>query len=145
MPTYAVHSHRGLISQNQRQEVAELLTTLHAEIAIAPRYLVQVLFHDLNDGAIFLAGQEVKEGHVWVHADIRSGRTQEQKTQLLESITAQVAGVLELSPEHVWVYINEIPGEHMTEYGKLLPKPGDEDKWFASLPQELQERLKSLA
>lgn len=94
--------------------------------------------------ALFLAGQEAHEGHVWIHADIRSGRTSEQKTQLLEEITAQTAALLQLTPEHVWVYINEIPGEHMTEYGKLLPEPGGEEEWFASLPQELQEKLKEL-
>ena len=144
MPTYAVSSRRGVINPQQRGDVAKLLTTLHSEIALAPRYFVQVLFHDLDEGALFLAGQEAREGHVWIHADIRSGRTPEQKTQLLEEITAQTAALLQLTPEHVWVYINEIPGEHMTEYGKLLPEPGGEERWFASLPQELQDKLKKL-
>lgn len=141
MPTYAVTSRTGLISQEKRAAVAELLTTLHQEIAIAPRYLVQVIFHDVEPGALFLAGQPAPEGHVWIRADIRSGRTRQQKTELLEQITAQAAALLGLGPEHVWVYINEIPGEHMTEYGRLLPEPGREGEWFAALPRELQERL----
>lgn len=144
MPTYTVSSRIGLIDQEHRAAVAELLTTLHNEIAVAPRYLVQVLFNDLATGALFLAGKQAPEGHVWIHADIRSGRTQQQKTDLLEQITSRVADALGLTPEHVWVYINEIPGEHMTEYGKLLPQPGHEEEWFTTLPQALQEELSNL-
>lgn len=141
MPTYAVFSRSGLIDQEHRAAVAELLTDLHQEIAVAPRYLVQVLFNDLDAGALFLAGEPAPEGHVWVHADIRSGRTQRQKTRLLEQITAKVADTLGLLPENVWVYINEIPGEHMTEYGELLPQPGREEEWFSTLPQRLRDQL----
>lgn len=144
MPTYAVTSRIGLINQDKRAAVAELLTTLHHEIAIAPRYLVQVIFHDVAPGALFLAGQPAPEGHVWIHADIRSGRTRQQKTELLEQITAQVAALLGLEPEHVWVYVNEIPGGHMTEYGQLLPEPGREGEWFAALPPHVREELSAL-
>nr|7M58_A Chain A, Tautomerase_3 domain-containing protein [Corynebacterium halotolerans YIM 70093 = DSM 44683]7M58_B Chain B, Tautomerase_3 domain-containing protein [Corynebacterium halotolerans YIM 70093 = DSM 44683]7M58_C Chain C, Tautomerase_3 domain-containing protein [Corynebacterium halotolerans YIM 70093 = DSM 44683] len=143
-PSYAVSSRAGLIDQERRAAVADLLTTLHRDIAVAPRYLVQVIFNDLDAGALFLAGREAPEGHVWIHADIRSGRTAQQKTDLLEQITSKVADVLELPPEHVWVYVNEIPGENMTEYGKLLPEPGKEEEWFATLPQSLQEELSDL-
>lgn len=144
MPTYAVSSPSGVINQEHRAAVAEVLTTLHHEIAVAPRYLVQVIFHDLDAGALFLAGQEVREGHVWIRADIRSGRTQRQKTELLEQITVSVADALGLASEHVWVYINEISGEHMTEYGKLLPEPGGEEEWFATLPPTIRNELSDL-
>lgn len=144
MPTYAVSAVSGLIDQEHRAAIAELLTTLHCEIAVAPRYFVQVLFTDLDTGALYLAGRPVQEGHVWIHADIRSGRSTRQKTELLEQITAQVADTLGLPPEHVWVYINEIPGAHMTEYGRALPEPGQEEEWFKALPQVLQEKLAEL-
>ena len=141
MPTYTLASRRGFIDQEHRRAIAALLTDLHAEIARAPRYLVQVIFHDLEPGALFLAGAEAPQGHVWVRADIRSGRSEAQKTALLQQVTAKVADLLELSPENVWVYLNEIPGAHMTEYGSLLPEPGREEEWFSALPEEVRARL----
>ncbi|MDR7329851.1 tautomerase family protein [Corynebacterium guangdongense] len=141
MPTYTVASRRGLIDQEHRRDVATLLTDLHAEIARAPRYLVQVIFHELEPGALFLAGTEAPEGHVWVRADIRSGRSGARKTALLEQVTAKVAELLGLPPTNVWVYLNEIPGAHMTEYGSPLPEPGREEDWFSALPEEVRARL----
>jgi phenylpyruvate tautomerase PptA (4-oxalocrotonate tautomerase family) len=114
---------------------------IHHEVAIAPRYFVQVVFAELTANSIFLAGEPAPAGHVWIRADIRAGRTPEQKRELLQRITTEVGRTLGTSPEHVWVYICDIPGPNIAEYGRVLPNPGEEEAWFAQLPGNLRERL----
>lgn len=144
MPTYACWSETGLISPDARERIAAALTEAHHEIARAPRYFVQVLFPELAPGSLFLAGRPATGGHVWIRVDLRSGRTVEQKRDLLGRITREVGEILGIPPESVWVYLSDIPGSSVAEYGRPLPDPGGEEEWFAGLPPELQERLTRL-
>lgn len=145
MPTYTCWSEAGIVSPEDRAKVAIALTEIHHEVASASRYLVQVLFVDLAAGSQFLGGQPVPDGYVWIRADIRAGRTEALKRQLLERIMSEVADVLGLAPEQVRIYICEIPGPNIAEYGQIMPHPGEEEAWFAQLPAPLQERLNRLA
>lgn len=141
MPTYTVWAESGVVPASARRAIATRLTELHHEVAVAPRYLVQVIFTDLEKGGLFLSGEPAGEGHMWIRADIRSGRSDEQKRDLLERITVEVGAIAGVAPEHVWVYLCDIPGPSIAEYGRVLPHPGGEDEWFASLPEELQNQL----
>ena len=113
-------------------------------MAVAPRYFVQVVFNDLAPGSIYIAGQPANSGHVSIRADIRAGRTHAQKTALHDRITTEVGQILDVAPEEVWVYICDIPGANIAEYGVSLPDPGEEDQWFDALPDGLQRRLEPL-
>lgn len=144
MPTYACWAETGVIPTADRETIARALTEIHHEVATAPRYFVQVIFNDLDNGSVYLAGEPADGGHVWIRADIRSGRTAEQKQQLLDRITREVGGILGIAPEHVWVYVSDIPGSNVSEYGRSLPDPGGEAEWFSSLPSDLQARLATL-
>lgn len=144
MPTYACWSETGVIPPDARGRIATALTEAHHEVALAPRYFVQVLFPELPPGSLFLAGQPATSGHVWIRADMRSGRTVEQKRELLARITREVGAILGIAPESVWVYLSDIPGASVAEYGRPLPDPGGEEEWFAQLPPELRERLAQL-
>jgi hypothetical protein len=44
----------------------------------------------------------------------------------------------------VWVYLSELPSRAMSEFGHVLPEPGDEDAWLAELPEEDRRRLQSM-
>ena len=145
MPTYTCWSEAGVVPTEARAKIATALTEIHHEVAAAPRYFVQVVFADLATDSVFLAGQAASAGHVWIRADIRAGRTEETKSELLRRITKEVGGILGLAPEHVWVYMCDIPGPNIAEYGRVLPDPGQEDAWFGQLPQDLQEQLAKLA
>lgn len=144
MPTYTCWADAGTISVEARPKIVDALTEIHHDVAVAPRYFVQIVFTDLTPGSIYVAGQPADPGHVWIRADIRAGRTDEQKQILLDSITREVGQILDIAPEEVWVYICEIPGGNVAEYGRSLPHPGEEDQWFNALPSELQQRLKPL-
>ncbi len=143
MPTYVCWSRAGLLSDEQRQRIAKSITEIHHEVARAPRYFVQVIFSDLAPGSHFVGGSAAQDDHVWIRADIRAGRTQQQKEQLLTRIADEVSTIAGSSRENIWVYISDIPGPSVLEFGRILPLPGEEESWFENLPLQLQERLRS--
>lgn len=145
MPTYVCASRAGALSPDQRARIARCLTEIHHEVAIAPRYFVQVVFNDLAPHSLYVGGAEASPGHIWIRAEIRAGRTQEQKAALLTRIVDEVSAIASVSREDVWVYVADIPGQSVAEIGHILPQPGEEAAWFARLPPDLQERLRPRA
>jgi phenylpyruvate tautomerase PptA (4-oxalocrotonate tautomerase family) len=106
---------------------------------------VQVVFHRVEPGSIFIGGEPASPDHVWVRADIRSGRTPAQKSKMLRRIMAETSEILGISEQAVWVYISDIPAHGVLEFGNVLPEPGGEPAWLASLPAELREKLERSA
>ncbi|WP_315831885.1 tautomerase family protein [Bradyrhizobium prioriisuperbiae] len=145
MPTYVCTSHSGVLSPEQRARISRRLTEIHHEVAVAPRYFVQVIFNDLSPHSHYIGGDEAGPGQIWIRADIRSGRTQEQKAKLLTRIIDAVSEISGSSREDVWVYISDIPGQSVAEFGHILPSPGEEEVWFAGLPSAIQDKLRSRA
>ncbi len=145
MPTYVCAAAAGRLTPNQKTEIVRSITAIHHEETGAPRYLVQVIFYDVAPGSHYVAGRPAPVDQIWVRADIRDGRTNEQKTQMLRRIMQDVGKASGAAEETVWVYLSEIPAGNITEYGRVLLPPGSEDAWFATLPDALRERLRSLA
>ena len=144
MPLYACTSTWGRLTPAQKTEIAETITTIYHEETGAPGYLVQVVFYDIAPGNHYLAGRPAPVDEICIRCDTRSGKTSTEKSQMLRRITQGVAKASG-APEHaVSVLLCELPLANMAEYGRNAPAPGDEDAWFASLPEALQERLKAL-
>ncbi len=142
MPTYVFTTARALTEAEQERLVASV-TAIHQVEATAPRYFVQVIFHKVEAGAIYIGGQKAPADHVWVRADIRSGRTREQKAKILTRIMRETGEILGVSEESVWVYISDIPAEAVAEFGAILPQPGEEERWLQSLPADLKQKLRA--
>ena len=140
MPTYAFSTAKNL-SAEQRARLVESVTSFHETEATAPRYFVQVVFYKVEPGSIFIGGEPAPADHIWVRADIRAGRTQQQKAKILHRIMRETSEILRISQESVWVYISDIPAESVAEFGAILPQPGGEEKWLAALPVSLRDRL----
>ena len=49
-----------------------------------------------------------------------------------------------LQSDFVWVYLEDLLPDQMIEYGEVLPKSGNENKWFNSLSASLRKRLKKM-
>lgn len=143
MPTYICRSQQGRIPREARARIAAAITDAHHHIARAPRYLVQVLFEEIAADSHFIGGHPAPVNQVWLRGEIRAGRSEAQKEQLLVRLTGEIAEILRIPAEEVWVYLGEIPGGNMTEYGHLLSEPGTEAAWFSALPAELQARLRN--
>jgi phenylpyruvate tautomerase PptA (4-oxalocrotonate tautomerase family) len=140
MPTYAFTTAKHLTPE-QRARLVESVTTIHQVEATAPRYFVQVVFYRVEPGSIFIGGEAATPDHVWVRADIRSGRTSDQKSRMLQRIMRETSEILGISEQAVWVYISDIPAQGVLEFGNVLPEPGGEAKWLAALPSALREKL----
>ena len=144
MPTYAFTTARELTAE-QRAKLVKSVTTIHHVEATAPRYFVQVIFYKVEPGSIFIGDEAASPDHIWVRADVRSGRTNEQKAKMLQRIMRETSEILGVSDQDVWVYISDIPAQGVLEFGNVLPEPGGEEKWLASLPSALREKLKRAA
>lgn len=140
MPTYAFTTMIRLSSE-QRGKLVDSVTAIHQVEATAPRYFVQVVFHTVEPGSMYIGGEAAPDDHVWVRADIRAGRTREQKAAILHRIMAETSEILGVSRENVWVYVSDIPAEGVAEFGAVLPQPGGEEEWLAGLSSALRERL----
>ncbi|MGE7418147.1 tautomerase family protein [Methylobacterium tarhaniae] len=141
MPTYVISTAKD-ITHELRARIVESITAIHSVKATAPRYFVQVIFNKVEPGSIFIGGEAASPDYVWVRADIRAGRTPEQKARMLRRIMQETSDILAISDQDVWVYISDIPAHGVLEFGNVLPEPGDEEKWLASLPSDLREKLR---
>lgn len=144
MPTYAFSTAKDLAAE-QRTKLVESVTSIHETEATAPRYFVQVIFYRVEPGAIFIGGEAASADHVWVRADIRAGRSGEQKARMLRRIMRETGTILGISEQDVWVYISDIPAQGVLEFGNVLPEPGGEEAWLESLPSALREKLQQAA
>ena len=145
MPTYVCSTSAERLTAAQKAEIAATITTIHAEEGKAPRYFVQVVFNDVQPNGHYVGGKPAPEGLIWVRGDIRSGRTDGQKRAIMERIAQDVSRIADVGPEEVWVYLADIPATGVLEFGHVLPATGQEAEWFASMPGDLQDRLKALS
>jgi len=82
---------------------------------------------------MFIGGEAASADHMWVRADIRSGRTKEQKEKILTRILREVSEILDILEQNVWVSVSDIQASGVLEFGHILPEPGNEEQWLASL------------
>jgi phenylpyruvate tautomerase PptA (4-oxalocrotonate tautomerase family) len=143
MPVYVCSAPAGRLTPVQKSEIARSITTIHHEETGAARFFVQVIFHDLAPDNHYVADRPASADQIWVRGDIRSGRTNEQKSRMLRRIMRDVGRASGAAEDAVWVYLSDLPAENLTEYGRILPLPGQEDAWVSSLPGALQARLRS--
>ncbi len=124
MPLYRCLVRENLTSLEQRHEVSKEVTRIHCEITGAPPTFVHTFFTEdaggdlpTDTGALLLGS-------------IRSGRTDEQKQQLVDDMQSSIASILDLASNEVTVATADIPARWVMEGGALLPEPGDEDAWL---------------
>ena len=64
---------------------------------------------------------------------------------MLRRIMAETSAILGIADQDVWVSISDTPAHAVLEFGTVLPEPGQEDAWLASLPEPLREKLGRIA
>lgn len=139
MPTYQITVKQGLLSDTQKDDIAQYITKTHCEITHAPEYYVQIIFHENNDRR-YVAGK-LCDSQIWIYGDIRSGREEKVRSLLVEKIVDGVYKIASIQKSDIWVFLNNLEAGDMAEYGELLPQAGSEQEWFNSLPKDLQDRL----
>ena len=144
MPTYLCYAAASQLTSEQKAAIAEAITSAHSDEAAAPRYLVQVIFHDLKPSDNYIGSKPASIQHIWIRADIRAGRTEAQKNKLQSRIVRELVQITSSPPSNIWIYLNELPPANMVEFGQALPAPGKESDWLRELSQDLKQHLTEL-
>jgi len=143
MPTYVCSIPPGILSEAQKTQIAVAISHRHSEATGAPSFFVQVVVEESESTMRYLGGAPAN-AHIWIRGDIRAGRSEEVRGQLMLNIMKDVSAIASVQKESIWVYLCNLSPTDMVEYGHVLPRPGEEQEWFDGLPAALQIYLKAL-
>lgn len=144
MPTYIVSATESLLTVDRRKRIAKEITRAHSQATGAHGFFAQVIFNEIPVACHFMGSVQIDTNQVYVLGHIRAGRTEEQKSQLLDDIVASLHEVTGLERRYLWAYISELEPANMIEYGHVLPKPGTEAQWLSALSEQDREYVLSL-
>lgn len=144
MATYSVYYAGLSFSTHQKYTLAQAITKIHAEVTGAEAYFAQVIFKELETHDCFIGGVLLEDAHIFINGQIRVGRSEQIKKQLLVEIEIAVQSTTKLAGNQIWAYIDELPPNQMIEYGQILPAVGNDSVWFSTLPASIQEKLSYL-
>ncbi len=144
MPTYTVKYSNINLSQKQKNSIANDITFIHSKFTGANTFFAQVIFQKNAKDAHFMGGKLVKTKEIFLNGQIRAGRTSKIKKQLILGLRRILIKNTKLRSDFVWVYLEDLLPDQMIEYGEVLPKSGQEKKWFNLLKPKLKKRLKKM-
>lgn len=131
MPLYSLTSPKNL-SLSTKQELVDLFTDAHCSIMVAPEQFVHVVFFE---------GIPVLENKsLYIHANVRLGRSQEQIDKVCEAFKTGCSKILQVPEDKIHINLMEIDGKWAMEGGFVMPSPGEEDEWMEKVMKALKER-----
>ena len=144
MPTYTVNYSGIDLAAAQKNLIARAITDTHKAVTGAETYFAQVIFNEIRRDDHFMGGKPVNEPQMFLHGQIRAGRTAAVKQKLCLGMRDVLASTSGLDNSQIWVYLVELTPSQMIEYGEVLPVAGKESEWFAGLSPRLQEKLAAM-
>lgn len=144
MPIYTVTSIAGRFSPAQKERLAAAITSIHCSVTGTLPHLVQVIFHEVAEGDIFVAGRHMKYDNIAIVGLIRAGRRSDAKRALLLDIMHSAAAIAETDRTAVQVYIAVLPGRQIAEWGRLAAQNVAEPAADPDVTEELRARIRSL-
>ena len=144
MPTYTVKYSNFNLSQKQKNSLANDISNIHSKYTGANTFFAQVIFQKNEKNSHFMGGKLVRAKEIFLNGQIRSGRTLKVKRKLILGLRKILIKNTNLKKDSVWVYLEDLMPDQMIEYGEVLPKSGQEKKWFNSLSSSLKKRLKKM-
>ena len=144
MPTYTVKFSNFNLSQKQKNSLANDISNTHSKFTGANTFFAQVIFQKNEKDAHFMGGKLVKTKEIFLNGQIRAGRTSRVKKRLILGLKKILIKNTKLRSDFIWVYLEDLLPDQMIEYGEVLPKSGNEKKWFNSLSSSLRKRLKKM-
>lgn len=144
MPVYELIAVDGRFASAQKARLAEAMTSIHSATTGTPRFLVQVIFREVEVGNFFIGGQTLKFDNIHVQAHIESGCRSETKKLLMSQILMSVATISETDRSAVQIYVEDVPTRQIVEWGQFIPKSGDEISWDRTLREDVRRRTKAV-
>lgn len=134
MPLYSLTSPKSL-SETTKQQLVDLFTDAHCNIMVAPEQFVHVVFFE---GIPLLENKRL-----YIHANVRLGRSQDQIDKVCEAFITGCSKILEVPEDDIYINLMEIDGKWAMEGGFVMPSPGEEDEWMDKVNKALAEREKT--
>ena len=144
MPTYTVTHSNFKLQTKTKVKIAKGITRVHNIVTGANTYFAQVIFNKTKNNDHYMGGKKVKEPQLFLHGQIRSGRSAKIKKKLILDLKNTLIKNSKLNETQIWVYLVDLTPSQMIEYGAILPKSGGEAKWFKSLSPMLRRKLKKM-
>ena len=144
MPTYTVTYSNFKLQTKTKVKIAKGITKVHNLVTGANTYFAQVIFNKTKNNDHYMGGKKVREPQLFLHGQIRSGRSAKIKKKLILDLKNTLIKNSKLNETQIWVYIIDLTPSQMIEYGAILPESGGEAKWFKSLSPILRRKLKKM-
>ena len=144
MPTYTVTHSNFKLQTKTKVKIAKGITKVHNIVTGANTYFAQVIFNKTKNNDHYMGGKKVREPQLFLHGQIRSGRSAKIKKKLILDLKNTLIKNSKLNETQIWVYIIDLTPSQMIEYGAILPESGGEAKWFKSLSPILRRKLKKM-
>ncbi|GAA5099682.1 tautomerase family protein [Nocardia iowensis] len=123
MPFYSCRIPARSLNPAQKQAIAELITTVHAETFNAPPSFVRVMFHEAAPGDSFHESRSAD--FVFVEGHIRAGRDIAHKQRCLAGIYDGWKTIDPGVPD-IEIILLDAPAAAMMGNGEIPPEPGQE-------------------
>ena len=144
MPTYTVTHSNFKLQTKTKVKIAKGITKVHNIVTGANTYFAQVIFNKTKNNDHYMGGKKVREPQLFLHGQIRSGRSAKIKKKLILDLKNTLIKNSKLNETQIWVYIIDLTPSQMIEYGAILPESGGEAKWFKGLSPMLRRKLKKM-
>ena len=144
MATYSIYYAGISLNTHQKFTLAQAITRVHANVTGAEAYFAQTIFKELDLHDCFIGGVLLDQPHIFLSGQIRLGRSERVKKQLLVEIEIAIQMTTKLASHQIWAYLDELAPSLMIEYGQILPPVGNDKVWFSTLPDSVQKKLTRL-
>ncbi|MEM7283929.1 MAG: tautomerase family protein [Pseudomonadota bacterium] len=127
MPIYLLTVAKNRSTEPQRAHIAQCITQVHVDVTGAPIQFVNTFFNEQADREAGFSALPVGK-IIHVNGNIRSGRTESAKVEMINRITQGAVDALGCDWDEVSVVLNSGPASHGMEGGQLLPAPGSPEE-----------------
>jgi hypothetical protein len=141
LATYSIYYAGISLNTNQKFSLAQAITKIHANVTGAEAYFAQVIFKELDLHDCFIGGILLDQPHIFLSGQIRLGRSEQIKKQLLVEVEIAIQMSTKLASHQICAYLDELEPSLMIEYGQILPSVGNDKAWFSTLPDSVQKKL----
>ena len=141
MATYSIYYAGISLNTNQKFTLAQAITKIHANVTGEEAYFAQVIFKELDLHDCIIGGILLDQPHIFLSGQIRLGRSEQIKKQLLVEVEIAIQMSTKLASHQIWAYLDELEPSLMIEYGQILPSVGNDKAWFSTLPDSVQKKL----
>ncbi len=144
MPLYICTAQPGAIPDEAKGAIAREVTRVHCEVTGAPPTFVHCFFFEQGSPQVAMLQhvfQSSSDRPYVLFGNLRAGRTEDTKDQVIEQMCSGVAAILGIAREQIDMATQDIPAKWVMEGGDLLPEPGEEAAWLVAHEEKLAAAL----